>query len=321
MVDDRVTIVIPTFNRQKQLINTLKILQRQSNKEFDILLLDNCSNYNVQSIVDQINVNQHINIQVERHDANIGMCTNLAMAFLKCKTKWCWLVPDDDVVDVDAIEKIYKAIKKYPMCGFLEFPVMDYSSYIHGEQVFRSIKEYIYHFQNIYKNGYYAPGNMIYCGNRVFNMDILKSYIEEIFEYSYSAVPHLVLAMMSLSAKNEAIVIPSSIINFNKGEGTKWNVEKICSGLLIIRNLPLNVDKKIMDSLMTLVMPPFAFVLKCVYTNTGKTTCYSPYKLYKNVYYSIMNYRQRIKYGIISGLCTYDWGFRITRAIYIKKNM
>ena len=51
-MSSRVSVIIPTFNRAKEIVKTLTDLRKQTFTDFDIFVIDNSSKDNTKEIID-----------------------------------------------------------------------------------------------------------------------------------------------------------------------------------------------------------------------------------------------------------------------------
>ena len=104
------TITIPSFNRNKLLKdNLIKLLSVSNIDKCKILVIDNNSDIKVQETLEDINYSKH-DIEIVRNNINIGITGNILKCFELCKTKWMWILGDDDVVFEDSIDTIMTSI-------------------------------------------------------------------------------------------------------------------------------------------------------------------------------------------------------------------
>jgi len=103
-MNHKITIGIPTYNRENQLRNQLqcKIKQDLTFVE-EIIIVDNHSNYDIVNSISELNCTK---LRLITNPFNIKMATNMEMPFLYCKTEWLWLLSDDDEVLPDSINTI-----------------------------------------------------------------------------------------------------------------------------------------------------------------------------------------------------------------------
>ena len=117
-----ITIGIPTYNRERQLRHQLKsIFEQDLTCVQEVLIIDNDSNYDINKLINEFDNEK---IRLLRHPFNIKMATNMEMPFLFCKTKWLWLLSDDDEVLSNSIETIIQEISSCsPQTGMIKFSI------------------------------------------------------------------------------------------------------------------------------------------------------------------------------------------------------
>ena len=101
-------IVIPAY-KVDFLEETLESIANQTSKDFTVYIGDDCSPYDVSSIVAKYS--SSIDIVYRRFEENLGG-TDLVAQWERCialsqDEKWIWLFSDDDIMDSDCVEKFY----------------------------------------------------------------------------------------------------------------------------------------------------------------------------------------------------------------------
>ena len=99
MENKLLTICIPTYKRAKELDYSLSCFEREL-KTVDASLLeffisDNCSPDNTGEVVDKY-IKKGLPIIYSRNDTNIGPDNNFLKCFYAAKSKYLWLLGDDD---------------------------------------------------------------------------------------------------------------------------------------------------------------------------------------------------------------------------------
>lgn len=127
-----ITVLIPTYNRPKQLQRALASLNNQSYKELKIIISDNSSNNESSKILGKF---KDLNIYYIKNKKNIGDKKNFLNTLSHVQTKYfVWLLDDDYFVDNDFFLKASKIIKQKPNIGLI------YS----GRQLFNQSTQTIY---------------------------------------------------------------------------------------------------------------------------------------------------------------------------------
>lgn len=94
---DRLEIILITYNRKAQLMQTLLTLLHAKSpvRDFKIRVLDNHSSDGTQEIVDMLAQN-HPNLQYSQNPYNIGIGGNIARAMEIASMEYLWTICDDD---------------------------------------------------------------------------------------------------------------------------------------------------------------------------------------------------------------------------------
>jgi glycosyltransferase involved in cell wall biosynthesis len=106
-----VSIIIPTYNRPAYLKEALESAVRQTYRNIEIIVSDNCSPENPQPIVESF---QDSRIRFWRNAKNLGMCVNTNNAFKKARGKYVASLHDDDVWEEDFLEKLVPPLEANP---------------------------------------------------------------------------------------------------------------------------------------------------------------------------------------------------------------
>lgn len=110
MIEDKLELVLITYNRYKDLDNTLKQLLESPFSECKITVLDNWSNDETPSVCNKYE-KLFPNMKIIRHLKNIGGNANILRAVETSRSTYTWIVCDDDNYNfsdcVDVIETIH----------------------------------------------------------------------------------------------------------------------------------------------------------------------------------------------------------------------
>jgi glycosyltransferase involved in cell wall biosynthesis len=109
-----ITICIPTFNRSKYLQELLQSIYN-ANKKIPIILSNNNSTDDTNKVI-QIYKKKLPNFASIQQKKNIGFARNYLQCLFRVRTKYAWIVGDDDLLKKDSIKNIIFTIKKlnYP---------------------------------------------------------------------------------------------------------------------------------------------------------------------------------------------------------------
>jgi GT2 family glycosyltransferase len=118
----KLSIVIPTYNRNATLCKNLPALLVQINKDVELIILDNASTTPVaDSIKNILEMCPDIAVTVSRNKTNIGAAANILRSFEVASSPWLWILGDDDIVGKNAVSDLLQTIEEYPQCIFFNF--------------------------------------------------------------------------------------------------------------------------------------------------------------------------------------------------------
>jgi len=107
------SICIPTFNRAEYLINCLTSINlslKNSSKEIEICISDNCSSDNTADLVKTFN--SFAKVKYQCNPSNFGYARNFLKVVSMANGRYVWLVGDDDLLMPYAIQKLLRLIKE-----------------------------------------------------------------------------------------------------------------------------------------------------------------------------------------------------------------
>jgi glycosyltransferase involved in cell wall biosynthesis len=98
-----VSVIIPTYNRPKYLKQAIDSAVKQTYKNIEIIVSDDCSPENPQKIVDSFNDPR---IRLRRNPKNLGISRNVIAAYKEARGKYVASLNDDDMWNEDFLEKL-----------------------------------------------------------------------------------------------------------------------------------------------------------------------------------------------------------------------
>lgn len=231
----KLTIAIPTYNRNEILKNNLRILMPQITSDCRLLILDNCSDVPVSdSLGDIIGEYASVDINVIRNSYNLGLTGNILRCFEMCNDPWLWVLGDDDEVKEGAIEQIINDLKKYKDNHFI--------SYAWDKPSFQRKKDLITSGADQLIDSFESLGVILFISAGIYNVEKVMSKLSfgNFFQSTYA--PHLVVLFMSLGENGKSVLSSKQIV-VNKGFETpvqlRWDQIFFYQIILLLR-LPLN---------------------------------------------------------------------------------
>ncbi len=299
---NNLTILIPTYNRKERLHQTLKCLEGQNRKDFEVIISDNCSNYDINDIIKELDDEFKNRVKLIRKDYNIGSSANITMIFLEANTKWVWLLGDDDYPLPDAVEIIYSNMRDD--IGAMHFSVLDFSRYFNKNIEVNDLNEFI----SIYEGWLHdkkpivnIQGDLIFMSNKIYNLSIVRPYIECAIVYSYSKIGQLLPIFKMLEEHTGNFLISNEkIVESLIANNDHWDVSKILYGMTSFTHIPfVSLNKKQRTRLDDVVMFKYTYVMKNYILNNKSNWKYID-TLYHTVYKRILPFHNRIVYRTVA---------------------
>jgi abequosyltransferase len=248
---NKLTIAIPTYNRNLILKkNLIKILE-QDLSSVEILILDNHSEKPViEDIQDEVAAH---NIKYIRNPYNIGAAANMVRCFEMATTPWIWILGDDDTPEPDCIKKILADVETYN----------NYCA-INYQTVFAKDRK-----ENITTTGFIEFidrldnfGNLLLISTNIYNRRLLMPQIMYAHIYVYSEALHIAFLFSSIGTEGKVLLSKDNIVQWNFDDTeTSWSYEKLGYRIVVLNDFSiiykLNhlVADKLAQHIQTHIMP------------------------------------------------------------------
>lgn len=225
------TVAIPTYNRTSVLDVVSAIARQELFTEIELLILDNCSDMSVASLLESAGLEHTKNIRVVRNKANIGGNANIIRCVEEATGEWVALMADDDKPLDNYLESIYKAIKEEDAAiiklGLSNHPSIDMEIRSIGELV-----EYL-------KMGSSSRfGSLVCISNTVLNRNLFIKNLKFAYQYITTCMPHLIPLMVGFETEHSSVrfVADCSVEWVHPDADQSWN---LVDGYLGFATLPL----------------------------------------------------------------------------------
>jgi glycosyltransferase involved in cell wall biosynthesis len=116
MEPSRVTVLVPTYNRAHWLGGAIDSILRQTYRDFHLVVSDNASTDNTREVVARFDDPR---LTYVRRDVNCGLNEHYNSWFERVGTEFLFIVPDDDRLAPDAVERTVAALDANPTAGFV----------------------------------------------------------------------------------------------------------------------------------------------------------------------------------------------------------
>ena len=225
----KLSITIPTYNRNQVLKENLEYLLPQLNENCELIILDNCSDIPVSETLSPLLANyENLNIRVIRNQLNIGICANILRCFEVCNGEWVWILGDFHPVFSNSVEIITRDLdlkKDFTFINYTSSP-KDVSSenkigFKHRDNYFLTssgLTDFITKLDNF--------SNLASISVGIYNLKKVKPHINIGYLYSYSMFPHSAILLKALSEQLDGKVYFSSdkiIYYVHKPSNERWS--------------------------------------------------------------------------------------------------
>jgi len=124
----KVTILIPTYNGSKTIMDTLQSILSQNYRDYEILIHDDASGDDTLRIIRAL---KNRKIKIYRNKKNVGCQKNMEMARKKIRHGIVFFMAQDDILAKNALMKTIRAFKKGKDIGFVTRPYYWFDDDIH----------------------------------------------------------------------------------------------------------------------------------------------------------------------------------------------
>jgi len=111
-----VSICIPTFNREKHILESIESIRKQSYKNLEIIIVDNDSQDKTYEMIKE-NYQHVTNIHVYKNDSNIGSARNFNRCIDLANGELIGIFHSDDVYHINIVQESVSMFKEYPEIG------------------------------------------------------------------------------------------------------------------------------------------------------------------------------------------------------------
>ncbi len=114
----KVSVFIPVYNTEKYIGKAIRSVLEQTYTDFELIILDDCSNDNTHQIISQI-AKQDNRIKIFRNKENLGMMANWNKGISLCKGKYWGKLDADDYWGPTVLENSVSILDNYDDVGLV----------------------------------------------------------------------------------------------------------------------------------------------------------------------------------------------------------
>ncbi|MDO5851189.1 MAG: glycosyltransferase family 2 protein [Methanobacteriaceae archaeon] len=245
MIEEKLEIVIPTYNRAEYLDNTLSQLLNSPFKNCKITIRDNASPDNTPEICEKYE-KLFPNINIIKNRLNIGGNANVIRCYEQSTTEYTWVIADNDSYDFKNCDDFIEAIEseKYDMilCCSPGFPNEDGDSLNDILKNNNAKNNYLennsHELVEILKKYYFL--SMAFISTTIFRTELLTTDCFLVgYDYISNSYPHYAFIVKSLEENFMTYKTKTDMIHMEKNpddweiEKFNWVIRWIDSGLLV----------------------------------------------------------------------------------------
>ena len=105
------TVVIPLFNKEKFILNTIESVLKQSFENFEVLIVEDCSTDTSLEVISTIKSEK---VKVIQHDCNKGLSASRNTGIKNANSNYVAFLDADDVWKENFLEEIFTLITTFP---------------------------------------------------------------------------------------------------------------------------------------------------------------------------------------------------------------
>lgn len=180
----KISVIIPNYNSEKYISQTLNSVINQTYKNWEVILIDDCSNKKTKKILQKFKKNKKIKIFFLKKNRGAAYCRNFAIKKSKCQ--FIAFLDSDDLWKKDKLQKQLKFMGK----NNLKFSYTNYLAYFENKKITKrvfapkkiSFEDFIYNTsiatstivvkRDLIKDIYFTPTKI--CEDYFFKCLILK---------------------------------------------------------------------------------------------------------------------------------------------------
>lgn len=201
-----ISVCVPTYNAALTITDTLRSILGQSDKDFELVIVDNCSTDNTLKLVSKFKDKR---IKVYKNKSNLGCGGNLTVCVKKSKGDIVYFVSADDLIDVNTIKLVRRAFNLSEKIGVVARPYFWFDSEV--DNIVRTtiqFKEDLW-VKNIEFDNLSAQ-SIIKLSDQISGIGLRKKFIRNEFSNSpFLEIASVILPMLTVC---EAYIIKTNVV-------------------------------------------------------------------------------------------------------------
>lgn len=200
------SVCVPTYNASATIVDTIKSILGQTDKNFELVIVDNCSTDNTLDLVRKFK-DKRIKLYV--NFSNLGCGGNLTSCLQKSRGEIVYFVCADDLIDINTIKRVKKAFRLSSKIGVVTRPYFWFENEL--SKVIRVTEQFdsdIWIKQGRVK--YSQLKSAIGLSDQISGIGLRKKYIQNEFSLSpFVEMASVVLPMLKIS---DAYILKDNVV-------------------------------------------------------------------------------------------------------------
>lgn len=127
----KISIIIPCYNSFDLMTNCLASLENQTQKNFEVIFIDDCSKDKTLKSLISYKEKSNLNIKILRNNKNRGPGASRNLGIKNAQSEYIVFCDSDDWFELNFIEEIYKELNK----NAPDIIIFDYNKIIKGKKI------------------------------------------------------------------------------------------------------------------------------------------------------------------------------------------
>ncbi|AGS61648.1 TPA: glycosyltransferase family 2 protein [Proteus mirabilis] len=320
------SIIVPIFNAQEFILDTLSSISNQTYKNFEVLLVDDGSTDNTREIISEFTQNDHRFKILYQNNSGPNIARNYAMKF--STGEYFVYLDSDDIFLNNLLYTLHAEIskKKYDIINF----GYEFKNFVENKTISKSnYKRHELYKEDILLSSFLSKGISGVCWNKCIKKQLIMN--NKIFFLPDKMHGRDILFSRTCAYYADiALVIPEILIisRFRQGSYSRsFSKKNILSAIDLIKQQELFFNSKLSNDQMNFLYMALQRHIRyiCV-LNAFRTKSFSEYILNYNLLSNYFNYKLNknngtkinFKYRILDLMLKYPRSFRIICKI-VKK--
>lgn len=115
----KASVIIPVYNKEKYLKETLISVDKQTEDDLEIIIIDDASSDNSLNIINDFASNTKKQVRIFKNDTNQGVAYSRNVGIEEAKTDYITFLDADDILNHDFMEVMLNKAKQFPYVDFI----------------------------------------------------------------------------------------------------------------------------------------------------------------------------------------------------------